>query len=173
MALQDQGTQGRLQQDAIQFNTLRHTSTTHFNNTLQQNTATTHCNRAMLTMLDRWHCKSKELKAQCILLSRIGMRMTGHILVRVFERVCCSVLQCVAVCCSMLQCGAVWCSVVQCVAVCCSVLHRHASDCPCHIRGLRAGVSQCVAVCCSVLQHVAVCVTVCCSVLQRVASSCK
>jgi len=53
-------------------------------------------------------------------------------------RLCCSVLQCVAVCCSVLQC----------VAVCCSVSH----------------VLQCVAVCCSVLQ----CVAVCCSVLQRV-----
>jgi len=44
-----------------------------------------------------------------------------------YDKVCCSVLQCVAVC---LQCVAVWCSVLQCVAVCCSVL-------------------QCVAVCCS------------------------
>jgi len=47
------------------------------------------------------------------------------------EKVCCSVLQCVAVCCSVLQCAAVYCSVLQCVAVCFSVL-------------------QCVAVCCSV-----------------------
>ena len=59
-------------------------------------------------------------------------------------RVCCSVLQCVAVCCSVLQCVAVCCSALQCVAVCCSVL-------------------QCVAVCCSVLQYV----VVCCSVSQR------
>jgi len=51
------------------------------------------------------------------------------------QRVCCSVLQCVAVCCSVLQCGAVCCSVLQYVAVCCSVL-------------------QCVAVCCSMLQWV-------------------
>ena len=50
------------------------------------------------------------------------------------QRVCCSVLQCIAVCCSELQWVAVSCSVLQCVAVCCSVL-------------------QCVAVCCSVLQH--------------------
>jgi len=46
------------------------------------------------------------------------------------DKVCCSVLQCVAVCCvlrcvvvccSVLQC-VVYCSVLQCVAVCCSVL---------------------------------------------------
>jgi len=63
------------------------------------------------------------------------------------KRVCCSVLQCVAMCCNVLQCVAA-CntgnihmqnkSVLQCVAVCCSVLQR-------------------VAVCCSVLQCVAVC----------------
>ena len=49
------------------------------------------------------------------------------------EKVCCSVLQCVAVCCSLLQCVAVCCSVLQWVAVGCSGL-------------------QWVAVCCSVLQ---------------------
>jgi len=46
-------------------------------------------------------------------------------------KVCCSVLQCVAVCCSVLQYVAVCCIVLQYVAVCCSVL-------------------QCVAVCSSV-----------------------
>ena len=38
------------------------------------------------------------------------------------RKVCCSVLQCVAVCCSKLQCVAVCCSVLQCVAVWCSVI---------------------------------------------------
>ena len=37
-------------------------------------------------------------------------------------KVCCSVLQYVAVCYSVLQCVAVCCSVLQCVAVCCSVM---------------------------------------------------
>jgi len=53
------------------------------------------------------------------------------------HRLCCSVLQCVAVCCSVLQCVAVCCSVLQCVAEWCSVL-------------------QCVAVCCCVLLCIAV-----------------
>jgi len=39
----------------------------------------------------------------------------------VLNRMCCSVLQCVAVCCSVLQCVAVRCSALQCVAVRCSV----------------------------------------------------
>jgi len=39
-------------------------------------------------------------------------------------RMCCSVLQCVAVCCSALQGVAMCCSVLQCVAVCCSVLQQ-------------------------------------------------
>jgi len=38
------------------------------------------------------------------------------------HRLCCSVLQCVAVCCSVLQCIAMCCSVLQCFAVFCSVL---------------------------------------------------
>ena len=70
-------------------------------------------------------------------------------------RLCCSVLQCVAVCSSVMQCVAVWCSVQQCVAVCCSVLQCVAVCC---------SVMQCDAVCSSVLQ----CVAVCCSVLQYV-----
>jgi len=82
--------------------------------------------------------------------------------------VCCSVLQCVAVCCRVLQCVAVCCGVLQTTsqrsalelflrvtqthfkdrgAVCCSVLQC-------------ATVAQCVAVCYIVLQ----CVAVCCSV---------
>ena len=40
-------------------------------------------------------------------------------------RICCNVLQCVAVCYSenMLQCVAVCCSLLQCVAICGSVVH--------------------------------------------------
>ena len=59
------------------------------------------------------------------------------------HRVCCSVLQCVAVCCSVLQCVAVCyrthtvtditeCNVLECIAVYCCVLQRV------------AGVLQCV-----------------------------
>jgi len=38
------------------------------------------------------------------------------------RRMCCSVLQCVAVCCSAVRCVAVCCSALQCAAVCSSVL---------------------------------------------------
>jgi len=41
----------------------------------------------------------------------------------ILHRICCSVLQCVAVCCSVLQCVAVCCSVLQCVAVCCIITY--------------------------------------------------
>ena len=58
------------------------------------------------------------------------------------SRLCCSVVQCVAVCCSVLQCVAVCCSVLQCVAVCCSVL-------------------QCVAVCCRMMPSFASNAAVC------------
>jgi len=87
------------------------------------------------------------------------------------SRVCCSVLQCVAVCCgggshyaclvcSVLPCVAVWCSVLQCVTVCCSVLQCVAaccSACSCgsHDACLVCSVLQCVAAWCSVLQCVA------------------
>jgi len=54
------------------------------------------------------------------------------------RRVCCSVLQSVAVWCSVVQCGAVCCSVLQCVAVCCSVL---LSWVLCHITGFARLVS--------------------------------
>jgi len=65
------------------------------------------------------------------------------------RRVCCSLLQYVAVCCSVLQCVAVCCSVLQCVAVCCSVLQ-------CEMYETWEIWDECVAVCCSVLQCVAV-----------------
>ena len=48
--------------------------------------------------------------------------VTPHGLYCGAERVCCSILPCVAVCCSVLQYVAVRCSVLQRVAVCCSVL---------------------------------------------------
>jgi len=84
--------------------------------------------------------------------------------------VSCSELQCVAVSCSVLQCVRslpspsslrVCCSVLQCVAVCCSVLTRVAlCSCVLQYAAVCCSELQCVAVCCSVLQ----CVTVCCSV---------
>jgi len=88
-------------------------------------------------------------------------------------RLCCSVLQCVAVCCSVLlyllrslvgtrsivfQCVAVCCSVLQCIAMCCSTCSgvKSTKDRMC------CSMLQYIVVCCSVLQ----CVAVCCSVLQ-------
>jgi len=44
-------------------------------------------------------------------------------------RVCCIVLQCLAVSCSVLQCLAVWCSVLPCIAVWCSVVQRGVACC--------------------------------------------
>jgi len=89
-----------------------------------------------------------------------------------FDSVCCSVLQCVAVRCSALQCVAMCCSVLRCVAVCCSLLKSVAVCCSllqsvavccsllqCHLnsRFLRdsvcSGVLQCIAVRCSTMQH--------------------
>ena len=78
------------------------------------------------------------------------------------------------VCCSVLQCVAVWCSMSKCVAACCSVsnvgMKRTASwlvnwrkrwlrimFCECV-----ANTLQCVAVCCNILK----CVAVCCIVLN-------
>ena len=87
-------------------------------------------------------------------------------------RLCCSVLQCVAVCCSVLQCVAVCCSVLQCVAVCCSASAQYlvSQKDPFHISvAVCCSALQCVAVRCSVLQ----CVAVCCSVLQCVAVCCS
>ena len=82
-------------------------------------------------------------------------------------RMCCSVLQCVAVCCNVLQCVAVCCNVLQCVAVCsvsqCVEWNQHTTF-MIHWR-MCCSVLQCVAACCSVLQ----CLAVCCSVLQYVA----
>jgi len=82
------------------------------------------------------HVYRFEAETQLNLVSSLCLYTT-----RVREKLCCSVLQCVAVYCSVLQCVAVCCSVLQRVAACCNVL-------------------QCVALCCSVLQ----CVAVCCSV---------
>jgi len=85
------------------------------------------------------------------------------------QKVCCTVLQRVAMCCCMLQCVAVRCSVLQCVAAYDAMTGVAAHSVS------AGGVLQCVAVCCSVLfmlQCVAVrcsvlqCVAVCCSVLQ-------
>jgi len=74
------------------------------------------------------------------------------------EKVCCSVLWCVAVRPSfMLSCVAACCSVLQFAAVCCSVLWCVA------VRP--SFMLSCVAACRSVLQFAAVC----CSVLQCVA----
>jgi len=94
-------------------------------------------------------------------------------------RLCCSVLQCVAVCCSALQMRyqglpcillgqfarqlyvlRLCCSVLQCAAVCCGVLQCVA---------VRCSVLQCVAVCCRSLQ----CVAVCCRSLQCIAVCCR
>ena len=55
----------------------------------------------------------------CSILQRVAVSFSDvsqEIQVRVL-RMCCSVLQCVAVCCSVLQCGAVRCSVVHFVAM--------------------------------------------------------
>ena len=104
------------------------------------------------------------------------------------RKVCCSVLQCVAVCCSVLQCIAVcWLSngrhgsydkgVLQCVAVVlqCIAVRRGALQCVGSLKGdMNLETKVCcsgVAVCCSVLQCVAVCCSAlqaraCCSVLQ-------
>ena len=92
----------------------------------------------------------------------------------VVRRVCCSVLQCVAVCCSALQCvvvrysvlqlSAVSCSELQCFTVICSVLHgfscTNRTKNPNRYRCVVL-CNLCVAVCCSVLQCVAVCCSVC------------
>ena len=64
------------------------------------------------------------------------------------EKVCRSVLQCVAVCCSVLQCVAVWYGLLQCVMVCCSVLQCDAFSSAC--RG-GASMHNAEKVCCSVL----------------------
>ena len=78
------------------------------------------------------------------------------------QKVCCSVLQCVAVCCfapGVLK-QKVCCSVFQCVSVCCRVLlgSRIAQA---------KGVLQVVELCCRVLQ----CVAVCCSVMLGIRSA--
>jgi len=79
---------------------------------------------------------------------------------RLRSRVCCSVLQCVAVCCSVLQCVAVCCSAWQCAAVCCSEeLVPHWV-----LKWVLDGV-RCCSMC--VLQHVCVAACVCCSMLQQ------
>jgi len=68
-----------------------------------------------------------------------------------YERVCCSVLQCVVMCCSVLQCVAACCSVLQYVTVCCSVLLMmagvdvHAEVCQSVLQA-RCSVWQCIAV---------------------------
>jgi len=83
-----------------------------------------------------------------------------HVWFRMFDAVCCSVLQCVAVCSSELHlvtyetCHVAFPGGNVCVAVCCNVSH--------------ICVLQCFAVFCSVSQCVAQCVTVCCSVLHCV-----
>ena len=97
----------------------------------------------------------KDAKTKCNpLLSLIAFNTAG--------KVCCSVLQCVAVCCSVLQCVAVCCCVLQCVAVSPSFLDRlqcgwqgvYKKFVVC-CAGLQcdtaySGVLQCVAVCCSI-----------------------
>ena len=54
----------------------------------------------------------------CVIEGREGLRRKRALR----YKLCCSVLECVAVCCSVLQCVAVCCSVLQCAGVCCSVL---------------------------------------------------
>ena len=72
-------------------------------------------------------------------LFRISTRCTT-------SRVCCSVLQCVAVCCSVLQCVAACCSVLlQCVAVCCSVLQCAVAVCCSVLRCVNFYLSRCTA----------------------------
>jgi len=71
---------------------------------------------------------------------------------RMIGRVCCSVLQCVAVCCSVLQCVAVCCSVLQCAALCCGVFRCVAQCIGATFTSLSSKhfamrVAVCVAVC--------------------------
>jgi len=82
--------------------------------------------------------------------------------------VCCSVLQCVAVCCSVLQGFAVCCSVLWCVADNFSKVRSgvvFTCD-PDPFQRLWCSVLQCFAVCCSVplWRSVLQCVALCCSV---------
>ena len=72
-------------------------------------------------------CSVLQCAAACTPIASLGVHAHPHVCLdfyarHVWERMCCSVLKCVAVCCSVLQCVAVCCSVLQCVAVCCSVL---------------------------------------------------
>ena len=72
-------------------------------------------------------------------------------------RLCCSVLQCVAVCCSVVQDVAVCCRVLQCVAVCC---RRQLPCVALFAHRLCCSVLQGAAIGCSGLQWVVACYSV-------------
>jgi len=71
--------------------------------------------------------------------------------------VCCSVLQCIyptadRVCWSVLQCVAVCCSVLQCVAVCCSVLILQMAVSTKRILVLKRKILETISRCCEILE---------------------